>query len=223
MSTFLILLQPPPLVTPLPYLYKPEFPRRPPNFNTYNTPTKGAQYTTMTDKIRIALCEHHDKNPQLSQKDLNQWLEQKHKMKVSQPTISGLLKRKATILAKADHSNLDAKCQRNVKYPQMESALVEWFLSHQDRFNVSGGLIEAKQPFLLIISTLSMMCSRSVDGWLESSKDRHGIKSFRRFVESGSVEITLIEESLPDIRETLDKYEWKDIYNMDKTRLFYRL
>ena len=75
-------------------------------------PPKGAQYTTMTDKIRIALCEHHDKNPQLSQKDLNQWLEQKHKMKVSQPTISGLLKRKATILAKADNSNLDAKRQK---------------------------------------------------------------------------------------------------------------
>ena len=59
--------------------------------------------------------------------------------------------------------------------------------------------------------------------WLESFKDRHGIKSFRRFGESGSVDMTLIEKSLPDIRETLDKYEWKDIYNIDETGLFYRL
>ena len=35
--------------------------------------------------------------------------------------------------------------------------------------------------------------------------------------------MTLIEKSLPDIRETLDKYEWKDIYNTDETGLFYRL
>ena len=186
-------------------------------------PPKGAQYTTMTDKIRIALCEHHDKNPQLSQKDLNQWLEQKHKMKVSQPTISGLLKRKATILAKADHSNLGAKCQRNVKYPQMESALVEWFLSHQDRVNVSGDLIKEKAALFLDNLYPEHDVFEFSNGWLESFKERHGIKSFRRFGESGSVDMTLIEKSLPDIRETLDKYEWKDIYNMDETGLFYRL
>uniref|UniRef100_A0AAV1TVI1 DDE-1 domain-containing protein n=1 Tax=Peronospora matthiolae TaxID=2874970 RepID=A0AAV1TVI1_9STRA len=35
--------------------------------------------------------------------------------------------------------------------------------------------------------------------------------------------MTLIEESLPGIQETLDKCEWKDIYNMDEAGLFYRL
>ena len=43
--------------------------------------------------------------------------------------------RKATILAKADNINLDVKRQRPVKYPRMESTLVEWFLSHQDNMN----------------------------------------------------------------------------------------
>ena len=32
-----------------------------------------------------------------------------------------------------------------------------------------------------------------------------------------------IEASLPSIREELDKWDWKDIYNMDETCLFYRM
>ena len=105
----------------------------------------------------------------------------------------------------------------------MESALVEWFLSHQDRVNVSGDLIKEKAALFLDNLYPEHDVFEFSNGWLESFKERHGIKSFRRFGESGSVDMTLIEKSLPDIRETLDKYEWKDIYNMDETGLFYRL
>ena len=105
----------------------------------------------------------------------------------------------------------------------MESAFVEWFLSHQDRVNVSGDLIKEKADLFLDHFYPEHDVFKFSNGWLESFKDRHEIKSIRRFVESGSVDMTLIGKSLPDIRETLDKYEWKDIYNMDETGLFYRL
>jgi hypothetical protein len=35
--------------------------------------------------------------------------------------------------------------------------------------------------------------------------------------------MVVIEESLPQIRLTLDQYERRDIYNMDETGLFYRM
>jgi hypothetical protein len=35
--------------------------------------------------------------------------------------------------------------------------------------------------------------------------------------------MAVIEKSLPQIRLTLDQYERRDIYNMDETRLFYRM
>ncbi|KAG8377334.1 hypothetical protein BUALT_Bualt08G0022400 [Buddleja alternifolia] len=41
--------------------------------------------------------------------------------------------------------------------------------------------------------------------------------------QSGSVDMDKIEASLPWIREELDKWAWKDIYNMDETGLFYRM
>jgi hypothetical protein len=35
--------------------------------------------------------------------------------------------------------------------------------------------------------------------------------------------MAMIEESLSQIRLTLDQYERRDIYNMDETGLFYRM
>jgi hypothetical protein len=61
------------------------------------------------------------------------------------------------------------------------------------------------------------------NGWLEAFKNRRGIKSYRHFGESGSANMAVIEESLPQIRLTLDHYERRDIYNMDEIGLFYRM
>ncbi|MFQ6633678.1 hypothetical protein Gotur_011905 [Gossypium turneri] len=52
-------------------------------------------------------------------------------------------------------------------------------------------------------------------GWLERFKARHGIKSYRRFGESGSVFMENIEDALPQIRAKLENFDWKDIYNME--------
>ncbi|MBA0861999.1 hypothetical protein Goshw_003361 [Gossypium schwendimanii] len=60
-------------------------------------------------------------------------------------------------------------------------------------------------------------------GWLKRFKARHEIKSYRRFGESGSVVMENIEDALPQIRAKLENFDWKDIYNMDKKGLFYRL
>jgi hypothetical protein len=60
-------------------------------------------------------------------------------------------------------------------------------------------------------------------GWLEAFKSRHGIRSYRRFGKSGSVNMTTLANTLLAIRDVLDQYAWKDIYNMDETRLFYQM
>jgi len=82
----------------------------------------------MTDKVCVALCQYKRDNLQLSQKDLIKWLENNHSIKISQATISTTLKRSAEILAKSNNeTNLNDKCQRTVRYPEMESVLVKWF------------------------------------------------------------------------------------------------
>jgi hypothetical protein len=58
-------------------------------------------------------------------------------------------------------------------------------------------------------------------GWLEAFKSHHGIRSYRRFGKSGSVDMAVLANTLLTIRDVLDQYAWKGIYNMDETGLFY--
>lgn len=183
-------------------------------------PLHSTQYTTMMYKVHVALCEHKNKHPTLSQKELIQWLQDTHNIKVSQKTVSSTLKSSSDILNKANDMNLSIKFQKSIKYPEMESALVEWFNTHPEHVNMSGKLIKEKLSFSLI-NFISAIRPLSYNGWLKKFKARNGIKSFRRFGESGSVDMVIVENALPSIRQALDKYEWKDIYNMDEIGLFY--
>ncbi|KAL0463298.1 UNVERIFIED_CONTAM: hypothetical protein Slati_0217400, partial [Sesamum latifolium] len=54
-------------------------------------------------------------------------------------------------------------------------------------------------------------------GWLEKFKVRHGIKSFRRFGESGSVDMQDMEIKLEAIREKINQFSMKDLFNLDET------
>jgi hypothetical protein len=60
-------------------------------------------------------------------------------------------------------------------------------------------------------------------GWLEAFKSRHGFRFYRCFGESGFVNMATLANTLPAIRDVLDQYAWKDIYNMDETRLLYQM
>jgi hypothetical protein len=102
---------------------------------------EGQQYTTMTDKVCLALVRYKKDHPGATQKELIKWLEDTHQLKVSQATMSGTLKWSAELLAKATTSNLSSKRQKMMKFPVMEAALAEWFLANQEHVNLSGDLI----------------------------------------------------------------------------------
>jgi hypothetical protein len=60
-------------------------------------------------------------------------------------------------------------------------------------------------------------------GLLEKFKNRHGIKSFRRFGKNGVLDMEAVGAALPDIRAVIDAYAKKDVFNMDETGLCWRL
>jgi hypothetical protein len=177
----------------------------------------------MTNEVRIAFCEHKKKHPSLTQADLITWLQDTHNVSVSQGTISLTLKCSAEILAKKEDVNRATKRQRTVKYPLMETALYQWFLTYQDQVNMSDDLTKEKVTYFLTELYPGHEAFEFSNGWLEAFKNRRSIKSYCRFGESGSANMVVIEESLLQIRLTLDQYERRDIYNMDETGLFYRM
>ncbi len=103
----------------------------------------------------------------------------------------------------------------------MESALVKWFWANQERTNVSGELVKESATKILDRFYLGHEPFEFSSGWLEAFKSRHGIRSYRRFGESGFVDMAALTNTLPTIPDVMDQYAWKDIYNMDEIGLLY--
>ncbi|XP_074362824.1 CENP-B homolog protein 2-like [Apium graveolens] len=110
-----------------------------------------------------------------------------------------------------------------VTYPLMETTLLEWVHTYQTKINITSDLVKEKGAFFLNKLYSGANLSDFSNGWLERFKQRHGIDFFRRFGESGTVDMQAVEDVIPSLKNVLDQYDWKAIYNMDETGLFYRL
>lgn len=109
-----------------------------------------------------------------------------------------------------------------VRNPDIENKLTRWFYKHQHNVNMSGELIKKKAERIRDDSNVPAEDFKISSMWLEGFKKRHGIRDRRRHGESGEVDMELVENERPKIKEILDSYELEDIYNMDETGLFYQ-
>ncbi|XP_039689508.1 CENP-B homolog protein 2-like [Medicago truncatula] len=147
---------------------------------------KGVAKSTMSDQIRKELCEYKRDNPASTQKDLQRWLEGKFQLKVSQGTISNTLKRSNDYLS-AEIEKGRAEIKRHKPAKYPDMEKVVY------------------EWFL-----------QHQERWLGKFKHRHGIKSFRRFGESGSVDVQDMEQKLVSIREKIDQFSMKDVRSFDQ-------
>ena len=154
------------------------------------------------------------------------FLVQKHE--ISHGTLAGFLKNRAmieTFIASA--SNLDSKSTKLSRYPEIDTALLEWFRclkSTAPNESVTG-------PFLLekSICIAEKLKVRNVPGyldlnWIDRWKKRHNITSRQISGESQSADHAgadiWISTQLKLIRE---EFEDKDIFNVDDTGLFWKM
>ncbi|GJT95862.1 CENP-B homolog protein 2-like protein [Tanacetum coccineum] len=171
----------------------------------------------MTDEIRRALCKHNKDNPSLTQKQLQEWVHSNYGLQVSQATISNTVKRSLEYLSLAPERG-DVKRHKPAKFPDLEKSLYEWILQYQEHVNMTGELIiEKAKKFMKDMYPVDTPDFTFSIGWLGKFKARYGIKNFRRFGESGSVEMEGMEDKLKSIRDKVDQFEMKDIFNMDET------
>ncbi|KAG8482926.1 hypothetical protein CXB51_024499 [Gossypium anomalum] len=146
--------------------------------------------------MRKTLCEYKNEHPSSSKKVCNS--------EFNKHLISLLANQQYQILLKGHLkiTNSNVKKHKLAKYPELEKVLYEWFLQYQEKVNMNRKMIQIKAKEFLqkMYGDANSEFNFSI-GWLEQFTARHGIKSYRRFGESGSV----------------------DIYNMDETDLFYCL
>ena len=176
----------------------------------------------MTDRQRRELCLKK-KNPTLTLANLATWLKEKHKIDVGIPTISNTLKRSNELLGN-DQINLDSKRYKTGHHPDVDRILYKWMTVHENKISMNGTILREKATDIFKeLHPGEVIDFQFSDGWLTGFKKRFGIQEYHTVGESGSVDQESLESEIPKLREALDRYEWKDIYNMDETGLFYRM
>ncbi|KNF04227.1 hypothetical protein PSTG_02577 [Puccinia striiformis f. sp. tritici PST-78] len=110
-------------------------------------------------------------------------------------------------------------------YPKVEAALSEWMTQaiHYG-IPVSGEILKENwREFAWLDGIPSEEWLKLSSGWLESFKNQHQICAFWMHGEAASVDITVVESEIIRMQEITKDYELKDIFNMDKTGLFYSM
>jgi len=122
----------------------------------------------------------------------------------------------------AETTTKSQKRERGVQCPELESALLEWFFNYERDGAISGELIREKPKLLykLIYPTGGVPVLEFSNWLLDGLKTSHGIRQFNRHRESGSADMNAIAQQRPEIIKLLASYEYKDIYNMDKTGMY---
>ena len=173
----------------------------------------------MTDAERSQLCRKKQDASALTQRELDAWVESNLARK----------SRKARFLIRLSalqNCLLPPALQNKVGNPIRLSTILYWKTrfwvvpTYQGEVAMSRELLKSKGAFFPRRLYPDAYQLESSKGWLDYFKSQYGIESYGRFGESGSVDIVSIEQARPGLREILNKYELKDIYNIDETGLF---
>ena len=143
---------------------------------------------------------------------------------ISPNTVSTIMSKKSKY-KDAFYSGKDDTMQRarQASHEDVEKKLLDWFTSMRaNNMPLSGPIIRAKATSIASqLGKTELECS---DGWLSRLKKRHNIVFKNVCGERESVNISTLSNWTNDILlPTLKKYRPCDVFNADKTGLFWRI
>jgi hypothetical protein len=176
---------------------------------------------TLNNSQKYEFCLYARDN-KLARKEYVNWIEQKWGLKVNESTITRILQKSDEIL-NTEISNPEAKRHKSVTFPELELALKEFILIYQSKTILSDALIIEKAKQLADRLEIPSGTLSFSPGWLQKFKDRNGIRQQKLHGEASSVDLSVVIDALPLLKNKCEHYPPERIYNMDETGLFYRL
>lgn len=193
----------------------------------------------MTYEQRRQLCAQYRMNPHMTQTQLALWAQRNFNLPKppTQPTISHILKRRHEY-EQMRSEDLNAKRQRSVRFPALDTALVNWLYHCQAKqVRLVGETIREKANTLANLMGLGPERPQFSNGWLQSFQTRHGFASSRKPQYRGampevkspsnangeSLSPATMLESKEAIEEALRNVEPENIYAMAEMCLFYAI
>ncbi|CAB4435941.1 unnamed protein product [Rhizophagus irregularis] len=142
---------------------------------------------------------------------------------ISTSTVSDILKRSEHWLSiDTTLPNANNFREKSSIYPQLEEVMSIWVDQQISRnLTINGPIIQQKAvecANLLDITNFSASA-----GWLSNFKQRNNLHTYKKKGEAGSAPIDELPQMRAELREILQAYELKDIWNCDETALFWRL
>jgi hypothetical protein len=180
---------------------------------------------TLNDKVEIVDFLESEDSAGMSQAEIAKHLQKKFP-KLQQFSISRIKGQAAAIRERAkDLTQLTYKRPRKVQYPALESALSLWVVEMESRgVKLSGDLICGQaRRFAQMLGVDDNNFLKLSNGWLDSFKARHLLKSYRFHGEAASVSEAGVQAARKRLQEITSHYALRDVFNMDETALFYRM
>ncbi|OAD67401.1 Homeodomain-like DNA binding domain-containing transcription factor [Phycomyces blakesleeanus NRRL 1555(-)] len=103
---------------------------------------------------------------------------------------------------------------------QIEEAVILWInIAENNQIPITWELIKTKAT--IFAERIGVKNFSASQGWMEKFGKRHCIKMNRIHGEAGSTDIELLQIDKAAIKEKIEGYSARDIYNFDETALFY--
>ncbi|QRV79154.1 tigger transposable element-derived protein 4 [Ceratobasidium sp. AG-Ba] len=196
-------------------------------FQIYNPqPVAPKRHLTFTEKLKI-LDFYHEHKARLTQQQVVTRVKAMGYTSFAQSTLSGYLKDEPRIRAymSANPSRLHFKQQTSVKLPEVEAALFEWIKQrHGGGIRLTGALIcEKAREFCRLFDIPEAQTLKFSNGWLSRLKARFGLRVYKFHGEAASAPIDTLDTEVQRVKELIELYDARDVFNVDETALFFRL
>jgi len=192
-------------------------------------PSRVLKRNAITERQRLTIRELNRQHPEWRQIDLLKACERELDRRFSQSTISDTLGRKFDYLDQHQFKNdrdQGKKRERTPRWPDLEAALFDWQQSGQTAgIPINGDMIKKAAEYLW----QKLPCYNNVPmpswstGWLHAFKTRHHIKEYKMSGEAKSADLSGGEQRMAEIRDIVQQYETRDIYNADETALYWKM
>jgi hypothetical protein len=118
----------------------------------------------------------------------------------------------------------DLSKNRSSKWPILEDVLFVWEQYVQNsHLMITGDILKEKTAYFWPALYPDIEPSKFSTGWLENFKTKHQIKSYRKYSKAADVDIEDNIEAIYNIWICTAVYPLADIYNIDKSGLYWKM
>lgn len=175
---------------------------------------------------RIEILDWHHANGGNQTKTAKHFAPQYPNLRLKQPKIADWVKNESRFRREhAESVTKKSKRTRQTQHPEVTEMLELWVeQAMRDGIDVNGEVLRQKWTAFADLCGIPEEDRLALSaGWLGRTKDRLGLREFKRHGEAASASPEVVEEERKRVRELIEKGGFKacDTYNMDETGLFY--